>query len=77
MANKEFGVTPLGDGLYKMGEDIVCAYKLKGTILDLSNHKITFNYPTYKVEVTWTENTDGVRTDPHWQRIYLNQGGNS
>ena len=68
--NKVLKGTPLKDGLFKFGGDIVCSYPLLGTIIDLENHKVTFNYQPYKIEVTWTETTEGTRTNPHWRRIY-------
>lgn len=74
---KSFNVVPLKDGLFKMGEDIVCAYPLRSTVIDLTNRKITYKYDRYDIEITWTETTPGTRTNPHWQRIYPNQGGNS
>lgn len=60
----------LGDGLVRLGYDIWCTYPLLGTVIDLDNHKITYNYTPYRIEVTWTENTPGTRTDPHWRRVY-------
>ena len=70
MDDSVFKTVPLGDGLFKMGNDIVCSYPLLSTKLELSLHKITYNDTPYKVEVTWSESTPGTRTNPHWQRIY-------
>ena len=66
---KIFGATPLGDGLFRLGNDIVSSYPLVNTEIDLDNHKITYKYQPYDIEVTWTETTPGVRTNPHWRRI--------
>jgi hypothetical protein len=69
--NKILDVTPLKDGLFKIGNnDIYCTYPLLGTIIDLEHHKITYNYAPYKIEVTWTETTEGTRTNPSWRRVY-------
>ena len=66
---KIFGATPLGDGLFRLGNDIVSSYPLLNTEIDLDNHKITYKYQPYDIEITWTETTPGVRTNPHWRRI--------
>lgn len=60
----------LGDGLIRLGYDIYCTYPLLGVVLDLANHKVTYNYTPYNIEVTWTETTEGTRTAPHWRRVY-------
>jgi len=66
-----FRTVPLGDGLFKMGNDIVCSYPLLRVELDeISNHQITYVYEPYSIVVTWSESTEGIRTDPHWQRVY-------
>lgn len=68
--NKILKVVPLKNGLFKVGNDIVCSYPLLGTVIDLDNHKITYKYQPYDIEVTWTETTEGTRTNPHWRRVY-------
>ena len=72
MVNSQFGCIPLGDGLFKMGNDIVCSYPLLSVELDeiSSDHQITFVYEPYSIIVSWTESTEGIRTNPHWQRVY-------
>lgn len=70
MDNKVLGVTPLKDGLFKVGNDIVCSYPLLSTVIDLDNCQITYVYEPYEVIVSWTEETPGTRTNPHWERVY-------
>lgn len=72
--DNNFFITPLGDGLFKLSDgDIFCVYPLKGENYptDSSEHWHEFVYDKYKIRITWDENTEGIRTNPHWERIYL------
>lgn len=65
---RQLAVIPLGAGLYKIANDIVCSYPLKGVEMHLSQHYIRYVYDPYDVRVYWDEEVEGVRTNPRWQR---------
>lgn len=63
-------VVPCGDGLYFIGGDLFCTYKLLGT--KITDTSVKFEYEKYYILVSWINvDTDGnERTSPTWQRIY-------
>lgn len=70
--NDIYSVTPVGSGVFIMGNDIVCSSPLIGRdeshADDTPVHKITYEYQAYYIDVTWREDTPGVQTDTHWYR---------
>lgn len=68
------GVESLGDGLFRIHEsgEIFCLKKLLGTKVEQC--KVTYDYGTYEIAVSWVEDEDGKRTDPHWVRTYKEVG---
>lgn len=64
------GIESLGDGLFRYREsgEIFCMKKLLGTVVEKC--KVTFDYGTYTIAVSWTENVHGNRTNPQWVRVY-------
>lgn len=69
MGDDEMAIVPYGDGLFLVGNDIVCSYPLQGVTLALEQHRVTFKYAPYDVIVEWDELTEGVRTNPRWRRV--------
>lgn len=61
-------VKPCGDGLYFFGKDLFCTYKLLGT--EITDTSVKFEYEKYYVTVSWTNDSDGIRKNPKWVRVY-------
>lgn len=69
MGDDEMAIVPYGDGLFLVGNDIVCSYPLQGVTITLSQHQIIYHYEPYDILVKWDEQTEGVRTNPRWRRM--------
>lgn len=61
-------VIPCGDGLYFVGGDLFCTYKLIST--EINDTSVKFEYEKYYVTVSWTKSSDNKKTNPKWQREY-------
>ena len=87
MSAPDFVPEPLGDGLYRLGWDIFSTYKLSSVSpvkTDTDGRKCkVFTYVTeegkivYTVTVSWTEDSNGNKSDPHWTRSYPSPSGNN
>lgn len=80
MSGTSFSPVPLGDGLYKLGGDIFSTYRLfcvSSVKTDGNGRKYKiFSYAdedggiVYTITVSWTEDSDGNKSEPHWKRNY-------
>lgn len=68
----EYCTVSLGDGLFQSGGALLCQLTLLGVNKpeDSSEHWLEYVYEPYKIRITWTETTTGIRRNPKWQRIY-------
>lgn len=71
MGNEDvYGVTPVGGGVFIMGNDIVCSSPIVNvdtSHLNDSPKKIIYEFAKYYIDVTWTE-SNGIQSNVHWQR---------
>lgn len=63
---------PLDDGLFANGYDIMCSLPIIS--VDIQDDHVTYEYEPYTITVSWTNEADGKRTNPHWERVDK-QGG--
>lgn len=66
--NTKLQIKPCGDGLYFIGGDLFCTYKLLGTTVN--DNSVVFDYEKYTITVSWENSNNNKRINPKWKRIY-------
>lgn len=56
-----------GDGLWYLGGDLICFYRLLSSTVNSDN--VVFEYAPYTITVTW-EVQGNKRVNPTWKRTY-------